>query len=121
MCPVKLAFVVTVAAFPLIFVWSPVFVPLTEVVPVTDKVGVAEPLNTTPFMLVGVIAPSVKVMAGVVVAVATEPETPFAVVTETEDTVPVVGVAHEGSPVVTVNTCPELPIPKRVKKPLTFL
>jgi len=37
----------------------------------------------------GVIAPSVSVMAGVVVAVATEPLTPLAVVTETLVTVPV--------------------------------
>jgi hypothetical protein len=36
----------------------------------------------------GVIAPSVRVIAGVVVAVATEPLTPFAVVTETLVTVP---------------------------------
>ena len=39
--------------------------------------------------LVGVIAPSVKEIAGVVVAVATVPLTPFAVVTETLVTVPV--------------------------------
>lgn len=36
----------------------------------------------------GVIAPSVSVIAGVVVAVATVPETPFAVVTETDVTEP---------------------------------
>ena len=37
----------------------------------------------------GVIASNVSVIAGVVVAVATEPETPLAVVTETLVTVPV--------------------------------
>lgn len=45
----------------------------------------------------GVIAPSVKVMAGVVVALATEPETPLAVTTETVVTVPappVVSAVH---------------------------
>lgn len=36
----------------------------------------------------GVIAPRERVIAGVEVAVATEPETPLAVVTETEVTVP---------------------------------
>ena len=44
----------------------------------------------------GVIAPSVKVIAGVVVGVATTPDTPFAVVTETDVTVAFVGVSHEG-------------------------
>src|SRR6185312_3588489 len=49
----------------------------------------------TPLVEVGVIAPRVKVIAGVVVAVATVPETPFAVTTETAVTVPVpVGVKH---------------------------
>ena len=43
----------------------------------------------TAATLVGVIAPSVKEIAGVVVAVATVPLTPFAVVTETLVTVPV--------------------------------
>lgn len=41
-----------------------------------------------PFTDVGVIAPSVRLIAGVDVAVATVPETPFAVVTETLVTVP---------------------------------
>jgi hypothetical protein len=40
--------------------------------------------------LVGVIAPRVSVIAGVVVGFATAPDTPFAAVTETEVTVPVV-------------------------------
>jgi len=55
--PVRFALVVTVAALPEILVWSPVLEPDTEVVPVTAKVGVAEPEITTPFTLVGVIAP----------------------------------------------------------------
>ena len=38
--------------------------------------------------VVGVTAPRVKVIAGVVVAFATLPETPLAVVTDTVDTVP---------------------------------
>ena len=52
-----------------------------------------------PLTVVGVIAPRVSVMAGVVVAVATEPETPFAVTTLTEVTVPLPeGVAQVPSP-----------------------
>ena len=61
-----------------VIVWSPVFVPL-RFEPVT------EPLAAT---LVGVIAPSVRLIAGVVVEVATVPDTPFAVLTETDVTVP---------------------------------
>lgn len=49
---------------------------------------VAGAVIVTLFTVVGVIFPSVRVIAGVVVAVATLPETPFAVVTETEVTVP---------------------------------
>ena len=41
-----------------------------------------------PLTVVGVIAPRVSVIAGVVVEVATEPLTPFAVTTETSVTVP---------------------------------
>lgn len=57
-------------------------------------------LTVKPFTLVGVIAPSVKVMAGVVVAVATEPDTPLAVVTDTDVTVPELpdGTANVPSP-----------------------
>ncbi len=74
---------VAVPAFPVIVVWSPVLVPddvpecVPEMVdvPVTASVGVEDPDNTTLLTLVGVIAPSVKVIAGVVVAVATEPLT----------------------------------------------
>ena len=42
----------------------------------------------TPLVEVGVMAPRDKVIAGVVVAVATVPLIPFAVVTDTEETVP---------------------------------
>ena len=40
---------------------------------------------------VGVMAPSARVIAGVVVAVETDPDTPFAEVTDTDVTVPVLG------------------------------
>lgn len=51
-----------------------------------------------PLTVVGVMAPRIKVMAGVVVAVATVPETPLAVATETEVTVPLLLVVK--TPVV---------------------
>ena len=44
--------------------------------------------NVSPLTVEGVIAPKVKVMAGVVVAFATVPDMPLAVVTETLVTVP---------------------------------
>lgn len=59
-----------------------------ELVPVTAKVGVEEPDITTEFTEVGVMAPSVRLIAGVVVDVATEPLTPLAVVTDTLVTLP---------------------------------
>jgi hypothetical protein len=69
-----------------------VSVPLPEVIvlPLTD---------------VGVIAPKVKVMAGVVVAVATVPDTPLAVVTLTDVTVPLLEIELQPKPelVVQVN------------------
>ena len=100
--PVRLALVTTVAAnepVPLpvtppvrVMVWSPVFVPLDvpliELVPVTARVGVALPDSTTEFTELGVIAPRVRLIAGVVVEVATVPDTPLAVLTETDVTVP---------------------------------
>ena len=49
--------------------------------------------------VVGVIAPKVKDIAGVVVAVATVPETPLAVVTEAEVTVPDPAYDHLNKPV----------------------
>jgi hypothetical protein len=61
-----------------VMVWSPVLVPL-RLLPVTVPDAAT---------LVGVIAPRVREIAGVVVAVATEPLTPFAVVTDTLVTVP---------------------------------
>ena len=72
-------------------VMSPVFTPLTVVVPVTARVGLADPDKVTPLTVVGVIAPKVIVCAGVVVAVAVVPETPFAVTMEAEVTVPAPG------------------------------
>lgn len=56
----------------------------------TELVMVPTDESITPLteILDGVIAPSVSVIAGVVVAVATLPDTPLAVVTETEVTVP---------------------------------
>ena len=52
----------------------------------------------------GVIAPSVKVIAGVVVGFATEPETPLAVTTESVVTVPVLAVAPSAT-LIRVRTC----------------
>jgi hypothetical protein len=75
---------------------SPVLEPEMEDVPVTASVGVVDPEITTLFTEVGVIAPKVRVIAGVVPAVATVPDTPLAVVTETEVTVPVLAVYPEG-------------------------
>jgi hypothetical protein len=54
---------------------------------ITPVVALAA-LNPVGATEVGVTAPSTKVIAGVVVAVATVPETPFAVVTLTLVTVP---------------------------------
>jgi hypothetical protein len=53
----------------------------------------------------------VRVIAGVVVAVATVPANPLALTTDTEVTVPdVAGFAHDGGdPVVAVRTCPVVP------------
>jgi hypothetical protein len=59
-------------------VWLPVFVPL-RLEPVTVPVAATDD---------GVIAPSVRVIAGVVVGFATVPLTPLAVVTEVLVTVP---------------------------------
>jgi hypothetical protein len=59
-----------------------VFVPLTEPLKLLPEIV---PVAAT---LDGVIAPSVKVIAGVVVGFATPPETPFADDTDTDVTVP---------------------------------
>lgn len=82
------------------FVKSPVIrepEPVEAMLPLDDKlVPETAPVDATDD---GVIAPNVNVIAGVVVDVATEPETPFAVVTETEVTVPLVaGAAQDGTP-----------------------
>jgi len=59
-----------------------------------------------PLTVVGVIAPSVKVIAGVVVAVATLPDTPFAVTTETDVTVPELPAPPPLSPGVSTKLLP---------------
>ena len=64
--------------------WSPVLTP-DRLDPVTVAPADIAPEAAT---LVGVIAPSVRVIAGVVVGSATVPDTPLAVVTETLVTVP---------------------------------
>jgi hypothetical protein len=58
-------------------------------VPVTARVGVAEPDKVTELTEVGIMAPNASVIAGVVVELATEPDIPLAVTTETDVTVPV--------------------------------
>ena len=86
--------------------------PLTVAVPLTARVGVEEPESTTLFTDVGVIAPSVNVIAGVVVAVATLPETPPDVVTLTEVTVPdAAGVKYSNAvaKAFTRNCCEAVP------------
>lgn len=83
-----MAVVVVLPELPDTLVWSPVLEPDTVVVPVTARVGVELPDKVTPLMVVGVIAPRVNVMVGVVVAVATLPDIPLAVVTDTDVTVP---------------------------------
>lgn len=57
-------------------------------VPFDVKAPVVVALRVSPLTEVGTIAPRAKDIAGVVVAVATVPETPPVVVTETEVTVP---------------------------------
>lgn len=56
--------------------------------------GVPDPEKIMPLTDVGVIAPKVSEMAGVVVAVATVPLTPLAEVTDTVETPPAVAGAH---------------------------
>ena len=58
-------------------------------VPVTARVGADAPDKTIEFTDDGVIAPRVSVIAGVVVGLATEPDIPLAVTTETPVTEPV--------------------------------
>ena len=80
-------------------VWSPVLVP-ERFVPVTVPVAATDD---------GVMAPSVRLMAGVVVDVATVPLTPFAVVTETLVTDPTPAEAHDVVDPLVESTLPELP------------
>jgi len=100
---------VAVPALPVIVVWSPVLLPEIELVPVTARVGVEEPETTTEFIEDGVIAPSVRLIAGVVVDVATEPLTPLAVVTLTEVTLPTPAATQDVVEPFVDRTLPELP------------
>ena len=59
-----------------------------EVVPPAIEKPLDKALKVNPLTEVGVIAPSVNVIAGVVVGSATVPEIPFAVTTETDVTLP---------------------------------
>ena len=74
----------------------------------TASVGVDEPETITEFTDVGVIAPSVTLIAGVVVDVATVPDTPFAVVTDTLVTVPLPPAAT--NEVLVPSLCKTLPL-----------
>lgn len=76
---------------------SPVLLPETEVVPVTERVGVELPVKVIPFTDVGVMAPATIVKAGVAPPV-DEPENPFALAMETAVTVPVPAAAYEKVP-----------------------
>lgn len=91
--------------------------------PVTASVGVELPDITTELTDVGVIAPRVRLIAGVVVGFVTVPLTPFAVVTETVVTVPPVPVAESvppenatPDPIVTLLNPPAL-LPYRIELP----
>ena len=85
-----------------------------EVVPPAMVKPVVAAARVSAFTEVGVIAPKVRVIAGVVVGVATEPETPLAVTTDALVTVPAVGVVQVGAKVVPaeVKTCPTVPLAK---------
>jgi hypothetical protein len=78
-----------------------VFVPDTDVVPVTASVGVEDPENVIPFTVVGVIAPRDIVRAGVAPP-EEEPDTPFAETTETAVTVPVAALVQDVFPAPSV-------------------
>ena len=73
---------VAVPAFPEIVVWSPVLVPDIVEVPVTARVGVEDPESVIPLTVVGVMAPSAMVRAGVAPP-EEDPEMPLAETTET--------------------------------------
>jgi hypothetical protein len=74
-----------------------------------------EEVIVNPFTLVGVIAPSVREIAGVTVGVATDPDTPLAVVTDTLVTVPagklVIFAALKAGAFDSVGACPADPVP----------
>jgi hypothetical protein len=63
-------------------------VSVLDVVPPASVNPVVNDARVSPLTVVGVTLPRVRLIAGVVVAVATVPETPLAVVTETEVTEP---------------------------------
>jgi len=88
----------------------PVFVPLIALVPVTARVGVEEPERVIELTVVGVIAPRARVIAGVVVLVATVPETPFAAVTDTLVTVPLPPPTADKTPLLSVILVPAVTI-----------
>ncbi|MBM6707103.1 hypothetical protein H6A68_08675, partial [Bifidobacterium pullorum subsp. saeculare] len=90
-----------VPALPETDVWSPVFTPDTEVVPVTARVGVDDPENVIPLTVVGVIAPRAIVKAGVAPPL-DDPETPLADATDTAVTVPVAALVQLVTPAPSV-------------------
>ena len=92
-----------------------------DVVPPATVNPVAAAASVKPLTLVGVITPSVRLIAGVVVALATVPETPLAVVTETLVTVPPPAAAQVPSPRQKVEAVAPLPELRRVtgKFPVT--
>lgn len=98
-----------------VIVWSPVFVPV--VVPLNDPEKFDPESRPEAVTDEGVIAPRDRVITGVVVGVATDPEIPFAEATETAVNEPVaVAVAvnepaERLSPVPTVTSVPAPPDP----------
>lgn len=72
--------------------WSPVLAPEIETTQFTVKLGEPVPAcNDIPFTVVGVMFPRARVIVGVVLALATEPDIPLALAIDTVVTVPVVG------------------------------
>src|ERR1019366_2362101 len=80
---------------------------------VVDVASVA----SLPAMVVGVIAASERVIAGVVVALATVPEIPFAVVTDTDVTVPALAVPPFTPPVLAASAVSTVPLAPTVVIP----
>jgi len=113
--PFILALVVTVDAVVAVAAFPPMFKLATGVVDVTTNGAVpvaTVEVNCVPERFpeaateVGVMAPRVNVMAGVVVAVATVPLTPLAVVTDAEVTVPPLPDAVKTPPVLKFKPLP---------------